>query len=81
MLAVHEIFCCVFCNSISLNPHKNLCSYIVTFFFFFLTEEENSIAILRHIKVTSLMVLGPERPDFKCLALVLTSFVILGKLL
>ena len=39
------------------------------------------MVILRHIKVTSLMVLGSDRPEFKCLALVLTSFVILGKLL
>ena len=33
MFVIHEIFCCVFCHSISLNPHKDLCSYIVTFFF------------------------------------------------
>ena len=39
------------------------------------------MVILRHINVKSLMVLGSDRPEFKCLALVLTSFVILGKLL
>lgn len=36
---------------------------------------------LSHFKVISVMVLGSDRPESKCLALVLTSFVILGKLL